>query len=66
MSPSDPNYEVVGDVIEACKMHAVDHNITHPDDIYDLCFKVAQEHGVEDKADYIAELVHGYVAYVLN
>ena len=66
MSPSDPNYELVGDVIEACKIYAVDNNITHPDEIYDLCLGVAKKHGVEDKADYIAQIVHGYVAYVLN
>ena len=66
MSPSDPNYELVGDVIEACKIYAVDNNITHPDEIYDLCFDVAKKHGVENKADYIAKIVHGYVAYVLN
>ena len=66
MSPSDPNYELVGDVIEACKQECVDNNITHPDDIYEFCFELAREHGVEDKADYIAQLVHGWVAYVLN
>ena len=66
MSPSDPNYELIGDVIETCKMECVDNAITHPDDIYEFCFEVAREHGVEDKADYIAELVHGWVTYVLN
>ena len=66
MSPSDPNYDLVGDVIEACKIECVDNAITHPDDIYEFCFELAREHGVEDKADYIAQIVHGYVVYVLN
>ena len=66
MSPGDPNYEKVGDVIEICKMYAVDNNITHPDDIYALCFQEAKKRGVEKKADYIAHIVHGWVNYVLN
>ena len=62
----DYDKDIVGQVIEGCKIHAIDNNITHPDDIYELCFDVAKKHGVEDKADYIAQIVHGYVAYVLN
>jgi hypothetical protein len=62
------NYEedIVGQIIEGLKIYAVDNNITHPDKIYELSFKEAKKRGVENKADYIAQIVHGYVDYVLN
>ena len=62
------NYEedIVGQVIEGLKMYAVDNNITHPDEIYKLSFREAKKRGIENKADYIAQIVHGYVVYVLN
>ena len=62
----DYDKDIVGQVIEGCKMYAIDNNITHPDEIYALCFEEAKKRGVENKADYIAQIVHGYVAYVLN
>ena len=57
MSPSDPDYEMVAEVISQVKRQAMFGQIHGADQIYNACVELAEDYGVSQHIDYIAEKV---------
>ena len=57
MSPSDPDYEMVAEVISQVKRQAMFGQIHGADQIYNACVELANDYGVSQHIDYIAEKV---------
>ena len=55
MSPSDPDYDTVGEVIMQVTRAAMYGQIAGADQIYQKCVEVATDYGVSQHIDYIAE-----------
>ena len=57
MSPSDPDYDMVAEVISQVKRQAMFGQIHGADQIYNACVELAEDYGVSQHIDYIAEKV---------
>ena len=57
MSPSDPDYDSVAEVISQVKRQAMFGQIHGADQIYNACVELAEDYGVSQHIDYIAEKV---------
>ena len=55
MSPSDPDYDAVGEVIMQVTRAAMYGQVAGADQIYAKCVEIAQDYGVSQHIDYIAE-----------
>ena len=57
MSPNDPDYDTVAEVISQVKRQAMFGQIHGADQIYNACVELAEDYGVSQHIDYIAEKV---------
>ncbi len=57
MSPSDPDYDTVAEVISQVKRQAMFGQIHGADQIYNACVELAEDYDVSQHIDYIAEKV---------
>ena len=57
MSPSDPDYDTVAEVISQVLRAAMYGQIAGADQIYQECATIAADYGVSQHIDYIAENV---------
>lgn len=57
MSPSDPDYDSVAEVISQVRRQAMFGQIHGADQIYNACVELAEDYGVSQHIDYIAEKV---------
>ena len=57
MSPSDPDYDMVAEVISQVKRQAMFGQIHGADQIYNACVELANDYDVSQHIDYIAEKV---------
>ena len=57
MSPSDPDYDAVSEVISQVLRMVMYGQIAGADQIYQECSTIATDYGVEQHIDYIAENV---------
>ena len=57
MAPSDPDYDTVAEVISQVKRQAMFGQIHGADQIYNACAEMAEDYGVSQHLDYIAEKV---------
>ena len=66
MSPSDPDYEMVAEVISQVKRQAMFGQIHGADQIYNACVELANDYGVSQHIDYIAEKVITQIQQMLS
>ena len=57
MTPSDPDYDAVGEVIMQLSRSVMFGHISGADEIYNECVMVADDYGVGRHIDYIYEKV---------
>jgi len=57
MSPSDPDYEMVGEVISQITRELMFGRIRDGDALYAACVEKAEDYGVSQHVDYIFEKV---------